>query len=464
MKQHITFVGLILALVLPTITAAQSTTGQRAERTRADLLRDIATASATSQRSPEDAGAQFAYAKLLYQAGEFWRARDMLTRLTESASAPDSAVELAAKLQFLTGNYDASERLYDRLIQSPVGSPMKQIMAKVGKMFAYYQRDRFSQIGALDFPAGVVLPNVTLAKSFDQPPYQLTWANERHVSEVPLYALDPLPQFSIEVNGMSIDVFFDTGGDTLLLDDEVAKRLGVTAVSSAMGSFGGGLQAKVGFGKVDRVKLGDVTIRNVPVMILPTKRWTMDPKHPLGGSVGTAFMRQFLGTLDYKNRKMIFRERSPENARAVRRTLEGKFAAEVPFILDATHLMHARGSLNGKDSLTFFIDSGLASDAAFTAPIQTLQYAGIAVPETKMAENGEGGGGGKWAQGFFPVKSLTLGPLKQTDLQGEYGSRPPESYWSLGYIADGLLSHGFLKQYASWTIDFDAMKFLFEKR
>jgi hypothetical protein len=206
-----------------------------------------------------------------------------------------------------------------------------------------------------------------------------------------------------------------------------------------------------------------VTIYDVPVMILATKRFTLDPKYPLSAIFGTALMRQFLGTIDYRNRKIVLRERTPDNGRAVRSALEGRLAAEVPFVLDATHLMHARGSLNEKEDLTYFIDSGLAMDAGFSAPIQTLRYAGIPVPETKVPEGGLGGGGGKFATGSFPIKSLTLGPLRQTGVRGEYGARPPESYWDRGFIADGLLSHGFLKQYGSWTIDFDSMTYLFEK-
>jgi hypothetical protein len=38
-----------------------------------------------------------------------------------------------------------------------------------------------------------------------------------------------------------------------------------------------------------------------------------------------------------------------------------------------------------------------------------------------------------------------------------------DSYWSRGFIWDGLISHQFLKNFGSWTIDFDAMTFIFVK-
>ena len=435
-------------------------------RTRADLLRELADAERAHRRKPSDARATLAYAKLLLQAGEFWTARDLVSPLAAKVDATDEALDLSAKLEHLTGRYDAALALYDRLIALREGQTSPQVMAMVGKMFAHYQRDDLAGMASLPFPAGVELPNVKLAKAFEEKePYRPEWHNESKTTEVPFAALDPLPQFSIEVNGVPLGMIFDTGGDILILDDEVAKALGVTIVATTVGTFGGGLQAEIGFGKVDRVKIGEVTLHDVPVMILASKRFTVDQRFPVSGVFGTALMRQFLGTLDYRNQKLVLRERTPANAAAVRRELGSQLAAEIPFALYATHLMYAKGALDGKTDLTFFIDSGLAMDAWFTTPIQTLQYAGIPVPETKLDDRGVGGGGGKYATGTFPISSLSLGPLAQERGKGQYGSLAPASYWggNRGFIQDGLVSHGFFKHYASWTIDFDSMTYLFAK-
>jgi len=148
-----------------------------------------------------------------------------------------------------------------------------------------------------------------------------------------------------------------------------------------------------------------------------------------------------------------------ESRQELTRAASGKSVIEIPFVLAATHFMMARGQLNDKEGLTFFVDSGLASEAAFTAPLQTLKYAGIPIPETKVQE-GIGGGGGGFATGQFPIKKLGLGPLVQENLKGDYGATPPQSYWRLGFINDGIISHQFLRKYA-WTIDFTMMKMIF---
>jgi hypothetical protein len=217
--------------------------------------------------------------------------------------------------------------------------------------------------------------------------------------------------------------------------------------------------------------LGEVTLKHVPILILPTKRFSdtfQYGRYTIGGVIGTAALRQFLATVDYKNERLIFRERTAANARKLRDDLKGRIADEVPFALAATHMMMVRGSLNERQGLTYFVDSGLAGDTkdqpSFTAPIQTLKYAKIPVPETKINEKSTGGGGGVWASGVFPIDKLGIGNLVQTNIKGEYGSLTPDTYWSsMGFIQDGLISHRFLRQYSSWTLDFDSMTYIFER-
>lgn len=432
------------------------------KRTRADVLAELARAESAFTSQPSDA-IRHRLVRLLYQSGDFWRADTLARPFRESSAPADSALDLAAKLSHLVGRYDEAIAGYQRLEAMRAGSVQQQVMAKVGQFMAFNQQNRYDRIKAIEFPAGVVLPQVRLTTAFTGNPYRIEWKDEKRVAEVDWHTSDPLPQFSIDVNGVPLNVLYDTGGDILILDEEVAKALGVTSVASASGRFGGGMVGQFGFGKVDRVTVGSVTIHDVPVMIMPARRFTFDQTYPLSGIFGTALTRQFLTTLDYRNQKLILRERTAENARAIRRAIGGDLAAEIPFVLDATHLMMARGALNAKTGLTWFIDSGLAMQAAFTAPIQTLNYTGIPVPETKMPEGTVGGGGGKWASGIFDIRSLSLGPLQQTGLKGEYGARPPDSYWSQGYIQDGLLSHNFLRKYGSWTLDFDSMTYLFAR-
>ena len=238
------------------VRALLAQAGGQDSRSRTDLLRELALAERAAAAPAATDAVRVAHARLLYQAGEFWRARDLLRPLAAGASAPLEAVELAARLEFLTGDYPTADRLFDRAIAASDGAPAKRIGALVGKFLSLYQRNRFQDIAALPFPTGVQVPNVTLARQFDQAPYQIEWPAGPRRIEVPFKATDPLPHLGIEVNGVSLNVLFDTGGDILILDDEVARSLGVVAVATAKGEFGGGLSGGIGFGKVDRMTVG----------------------------------------------------------------------------------------------------------------------------------------------------------------------------------------------------------------
>ncbi len=454
---------LTLALVAILPIALQAQERPRDGRARADVLVELAEEARAFQRNRDDAEVRFRYARLLFESGDFWQARDVVLPLVGSPSPSTEVMEMAAKLEYLTAHYDEAVSLYERVIEAKEGDVGGQVMANVNKLFAYYQQNRFDKINEIEFPAGVQLPNATLAAGFNQNPYRLEWNTDEMVSVVPFHIIDPLPVMTVEVNGIPVQMFFDTGADMFILDSEIAEAMGIESVVGAMGTFGGGLQQEIGFAKVEKVKLGDVTIQEVPLTILPTKRFSAGfHGYTIGGIIGTAAMRQFLGSLDYKNEQLVLRERSPEKARKLRLEMGDRVAAEIPFVLDQTHLMMARGSINDKEGLTFFMDSGLASRNMLTAPIQTLEYLGIPEPDRTVNEESGGGGGGVWASGQFSVERVALGLLVQNNTTGEFGARPPESYWSEFYIQDALLSHQFLRQYASWTLDFDNMTYIFE--
>ncbi|MBM62035.1 MAG: hypothetical protein CL484_03690 [Acidobacteria bacterium] len=437
----------------------------RGGKTRTDVLIALEQAAISFRQDQSTTEIRLAYGRLLFESGDFWQAREVILPLMDAVSPSIATVEMAAKLQYLTGHYEDAVSLYDQLREAKSGDVSGQVAANVNKLLSYYQQNRFDRINQIQFPPGIQLPNAAVAAAFTENPYRIEWHTDARISVAPFHITDPLPVITVEVDGIPVQMLFDTGGDMFILDSEIALRMGIRPITTAMGTFGGGLRQEISFGKAETVKIGDVTIHTVPLTILPTKRFSQGfGGYTIGGIIGTAAMRQFLGSLDYAREQLVLRERSPENNRRLRADMGERLTAEIPFVLDQTHLMMARGSLNDKEELTFFIDSGLASQNMVTVPIQTLEYLDIEEPEVRIREGTVGGGGGLWASGQFSIKQVGLGPLIQHTATGEYGSRTPNSYWTEFYIQDGLLSHQFLRQYASWTIDFDNMTYLFEVR
>lgn len=446
--------------------APQNKAAQAQEKDRGQILTEIGEARVEFNKERSNAEARFRLARLLYQAGDFERANSLLQPLLDGAKPTNDILFLAADLEYLFGGYENAENLLQRIIALNPGDLQIQARAQAKLVFAYYQSNQYAKTADLfkGLEGKIKLPVWDLMKVFGRErPYQVVWPQGINLAETPFVVTDPLPVISVELDGRPIHALIDTGADAFILDNEIAASMGIKPISSMMGTFAAGKQAEVGFAKAVSLKLGDLVLKAVPVSLLPTQRFSKGfagGKYTIGGIVGTGVLKQFLSTLDYGGGRLILRRPDEESRRELMRAASGKTVVEVPFVLAATHFMMARGRLDDKDGLTLFVNSGLASEAAFSAPLQTLKYAGIPVPETKVQEGIGGGGGGGFATGQFPIKKLGLGPLVQENLKGDYGSNPPESYWRLGFINDGIISHQFLRKYA-WTIDFTRMEMIF---
>ena len=245
---------------------------------------------------------------------------------------------------------------YRRLLALADVDRKSQAKARVGLGFVYYQTNRFDRMKELDFESGTEFAAAAkVIRSFDNPPYRVKWTLDERTSEAPLLMVDPLPVMAVEYNGRPVHVLFDTGADMCILDSDLADQWGIKAQSSDIGAFGGGKLGRMGYGRLDSVKVGSVVLEGVPIWIMPTQKFSSafaDGKYPIGGIIGTGLIRQFLATLDYEHEKLVLRERSPRGRQTLRDELADRILAEVPFVLTVTHYMMARGSLDGRDGLT----------------------------------------------------------------------------------------------------------------
>ncbi|MBN1696104.1 MAG: aspartyl protease family protein [Spirochaetales bacterium] len=413
-------------------------------------------------------------ARMLYHAGYFEEAKALCSELIREEETESDILFLMSELYYLYGRYTDAEALLHRILMNHSDDAANRIRAKLSLLFIYYQTNRYEEGKHLfEGEGNIILPYCELMKAFgDEKPYRIEWMREGEDKKtaVPFVFTDPLPLLQVEIGGTSIGVLIDTGGDLLIIDTDVSERLGVKPFSSITGVFGGGKKTEIELSKIDSLVIGDVVIHSVPVWILPVAQFSPMYKQSdvsIGGIIGTGVLHQFLSTIDYLNGRLILRPKSEKSVRTMFDENRNKTITEIPMYLWATHKIMAKGSLNGKNNLIFFVDSGLASEAAFIAPEQTLRYAGIPLPEMRIPDESiKGGAEGFWPIGYFHVDKLGLGGLVQYDVKGDFGTLGKETYWedagglSVGFIQDGLISHQFLRQYDSWTIDFDGMKMI----
>ncbi|MFH1689957.1 MAG: aspartyl protease family protein [Candidatus Eisenbacteria bacterium] len=424
------------------------------ETNRGELLQDLERARAAHVADPGDADARHGCAQLTYESGDFEGALLLLEPLLAEKDPAIDVLMLAARIEYLRGSHDRAEELLQRILaREPDNAP-----ALMKLVFVYYQTNQYDRCRTLPVEAlgDRRIPHLDLMLAFEDAPYQVVWRDgERTV--VPFLVTDPLPVIKVEVNGREVTALIDTGGDSFILDPTIASELGIEIVASMMGMFAGGMEAEVGFARAKSLSLGGVTLNSVPMTVLPTNRMAIGG-YTLDAIVGTGVLKQFLATLDYPNDRLVLR--ASTGAPDFYAEFAGTVVDEVPFYLQSTHFLLAKGSLNGVDDLIFHVDSGLAGTPAFSAPRQTLDLVGIPVPEVEVREGTMGGGGGGFAMGTFDIDQLGLGGLTQGDLIGSYGGLPPHSYRMHGFIQDGLISHNFLRHYAL-TLDFERMRMVF---
>jgi len=291
-----------------------------------------------------------------------------------------------------------------------------------------------------------------MMKKFPGKPYGVEWENKDRVSTLSFEIKNMLPTMKVTVNGKDLEFILDTGGNLFYIDKGVAAECGLQKLvtQKAKYAYTGGQEVEEFLGRADSVRLGGVTLRNVPFTLAEWKSRGIRSD----GVVTTQALKEFLTTVDYANGRMIFRERGKNGLKRFQESMAGTDTVNVPFVLDGTHLMFARGSLSGVNGLTFLVDSGLAMPMPFVGMDGLIED--MRLDLTKLE-------GTKFSS--FNISSLGLGDLVlEKPTQGLAGVViEGNPYWRFGFIWDGLISHQFLKNFRSWTIDFDSMTYVFER-
>ena len=291
--------------------------------------------------------------------------------------------------------------------------------------------------------AGRHVRGVQLESFGEREPYAVE-GSFRQIS-VPFDRTDPLPVIQMQVNGKEPRYFLiDTGGSDLLLDTEFAEEVGADVFGSESGTFAGGKQADVKMGRVDTVSLGGVTLRNLPVDLLPTKRFSAAAGGlQIDGIVGTVFLSQFRFTLDYPKGRLVLRPRGSGPA-------EGD--TQVPFWMAGDHFMVTWVGVNDSEPMLLLIDTGLAG-GGYVAAESAVEEIGIEVD----GQSFEGvGGAGKVTVTPFVVDRLSIGDAVVKDVTGFLGVFPPGLESQFGFRIAGIVSHQFFRSFAV-TFDFDRM-------
>lgn len=424
-------------------------------RLRSDVETALPARLQDFQSNPGDDATRRAYADILYKLGNVWEADEVIAPLGDPSSANVADLQLAAKMAYLLGNYGRAETLYGRLMDLAEAGSEDHDRARQGLVLTWYQTNRFAQAQELSAPVEAEDESSLLAfmQAFEGEPYGIEWATGDRIAHLEMTndITQPgaLPMVDIDVNGRTVSLILDTGGDRLYLDKDIYASLGLTTLANrqARYAYTGGQTVEEPLGVAGTVRMGDVTLTNVPVIGATWKALGQTSD----GVFTTQILKQFLSTMDYDNRRITLRERTPEALAEVMATFGDSPPVVAPFFMAGTHLMVAKGSLNGHEGINYFMDSGLAMSMPMIVVDETVELLGL---ETNAIEGTD--------YFWVPIESHGLNGLLGGATQAMGNVFVEEGFfWRSGFMLDALISHQYLWPLGSWTIDFDERVYYF---
>lgn len=422
-------------------------------RLRSDVEAALPARADALAADPDNEDARWAYADILFKLGDMWEADEVIAPLADPSSSNVDDLQLAARLAYLLGDYGRAETLYNRLMELTEDGSEHRDRALQGLTLTLYQTNQFASARALP-PAAEgeqVSSLLEYMQAFEGEPYGIEWATDERISHLPMTndITQPgaLPIVDLDVNGQTVSLILDTGGDRLYLDKDIYASLGLTTLANreATYAYTGGQTVEEPLGVAEAVAMGDVTLTNVPVVGATWKALGQTSD----GVLTTQLLKQFLSTMDYDNRRVTLRERTPEALAEVMTDFDAP-PLEAPFFMAATHLMYAKGDLNGHE-INYFMDSGLAMSMPMIVVDETVALLGL---ETNDIE----GTPYFWTSiESHGLDGLVKGPTQA--MGNVFVEQDP--FWQSGFMMDALMSHQYLWPLGSWTIDFDNMTYYF---
>jgi tetratricopeptide (TPR) repeat protein len=272
---------------------------------------------------------------------------------------------------------------------------------------------------------------IKFLRSFGQRvPFQMDPGAENETYTVDFRLVNDKVVVRAKVNEGSLqDFVVDTGSESTVLSGPTAQRLGITPITytltAGVGDIGlRGLQ----LARINSLELGALKLRNVPCLIkapvlrnLPTKETESLSPLALG----------FSTIVDYQSRKLTFAKRLPVEP------------ADVELPLRLHRLATVRGTVDGKHSANFVVDTG---GEVISISAATATSLGRPEPARRIGLKVFGSSG--WDKDAFllPGVDLAFQDIHYTNLPVVVLNLHAPSAL-LGFQLGGIVGHRFLSKY-----------------
>jgi len=430
----------------------------------ASVIRPQPATAATPESTAQPKQPGLDSAGRLFQAGKFSEADKLYSQIVAQNPKDYSAILQLGRIALLSNRLDDAQKWLEKAIAlNPNETDPKVMLAQ-----AFYRRDDFQKATAalkgIDVSNNKLMReqystmNVAMFESFKgQTPYELH-GNGASI-RVQFVRTDPLPLVNVRVNGGDeVTFFIDTGGSEVTLDTDFAKELGVPKFGAVQGTFSGGQHTEVQLGRIESLTLGDWTVKNVPAAMLPLRQLSegLGVKQ-INGIIGTTLFYHFLATMDYPHGELVLRRKDAKSLEEFKAKSSGK-RVTVPIWMAGDHFMVGWGRVETLPPTLLFVDTGLVGAGVKLAE-SVIKEAGVKLEENRAAEGAGGGGTLKIVP--YTVHQLSLGDIKEENVQGVYDGPFPWQYM-FGFHLAGMVGHEFFKPYAV-TFDFQDMQIFLQQ-
>lgn len=424
----------------------------------ASAMRLQSATAATVEPTAEPKQSEVDSAGRLFQAGKFAEAGKLYSQIVTQNPKNYSATLQLGRIALLSNRLEDAQKWLEKAITlQPGDTDPKVMLAQV-----FYRRDDFQKAAAalkgVDVSSNKLIReqyptlNIAMLESFKgQTPYQLQ--DNGTSTHVKFLKTDPLPLLNVRVNGgKEVTFFIDTGGSVVTLDTDFAKELGVPQFGGVQGTFSGGQHTEVKLGRIDSLTLSDWTIKNLPTAMMPLRQLSEGfGVKQIDGIIGTTLFYHFLTTMDYPRGELVLRRKDAKSLEEFKKSPRKKVV--VPIWMASDHFMVGWGRVETLSPTLLFVDTGLMGAGVKLAE-SVIKEAGIKLEENRAAEGA--GGGGKLRIVPYTVHQISLGEIKEENVQGVYdGPFPWENMF--GFHLAGMVGHEFFKPYAV-TFDFQNMQ------
>jgi len=424
----------------------------------ASAMRPQSATAATTEPTAEPRQSEVDSAGRLFQAGKFAEAGKLYSQIVTQNPKNYSATLQLGRIALLSNRLEDAQKWLEKAITLQSGETDPKVMLAQ----ALYRRDDFQKAAAalkdVDVSSNKLIReqyptlNIAMLESFKgQTPYQLQ--DNGTSTHVKFLKTDPLPLLNVRVNGGKEATFFiDTGGSVVTLDTDFAKELGVPQFGGVQGTFSGGQHTEVKFGRIESLALGDWTVKNLPTAMMPLRQLSEGfGVKQIDGIIGTTLFYHFLTTMDYPRGELVLRRKDAKSLEEFKKSPGKKVV--VPIWMASDHFMVGWGRVETLSPTLLFVDTGLMGAGVKLAE-SVIKEAGIKLEENRAAEGA--GGGGKLRIVPYTVHQISLGEIKEENVQGVYdGPFPWENMF--GFHLAGMVGHEFFKPYAV-TFDFQNMQ------